>query len=353
MTSSVPTKAITGSDIFLINRNEVSYTITAQQAKDVVNPEGILYAPTITNIVDQQGYDILSGSIEFISENPNETTLETLYSEDIANITEFPQAIEMSEPYVPVSSTIESVVVDGADYDVTFRNVNYDIKFFKAGDFVKVTSLGLEGKIKKVTTFKNEITVESDDNRWISCKNERVILDTDKTAPIVATGDLTAINVSADGKTIDCTVKNVTGTWISKYNNPDKKIYFRTSLPFGGFQVPVNGFEFIASPVDIREDDNISPHTVLELQEVTWRVNGNIYNIPPILGDNMPQKFTPPNGDLNDVLLDENAINWISVSYKVGQYRESSPRYYFIASSNPTKEYDTVNLFNRMSVFRN
>ena len=335
-------------DTLLINRDEKSYRLTVSVAKDIVNPEGVLIPPTIDNIIDGQGFPVLSDEIDRVDSIAEGVKLTLKSDLNLDLIVSYPEPIELSEPYVPITTGVESVSVTGNEYTFRFLPVNYDFSFFKATDKVYVdTDRSINGEITAINTSEATITVTSTNPAWGTIIGRRIEIDTDQTDPLTASGELEPPTLE-NGK-VKCVVKNVTGTWVDQYNNRRTKTKFSTSLPRGGFEVDARGFTFKASPFDMRDfNDPSRPNRILTLQKVTWRINGREY-IGTVTGGGRPETFDAP----ADALYNSRDLtNSITVTYFSGNYRETSERYLFKSDLNPKTTTTTIDLLNRIEGYQ-
>lgn len=339
------------NDTFLINRGGLSYTITAPEMKSIVNPEGILQVPSIIDIIDFQGYPVELSTIllsKEISATEVELTLEDNTNLDL--VTAFPEEITLAEPYVPITTTINDVEVSGTDYILRFNAINYDLSLFKVGDFVKTVRDDLAAEIKAINYNEGTMTIESLVRNWVTALNDRIELDMShpSSEAITAKGQLESYTMS--GTKAILTVTPISGTWMNKYNNRNQKNKIHTTLPRGGYEVDANGFTFKASPFFMGTlDDETVRDPVLKLQEVTWRINGKqIVDLEPDDTDGVVQTIDVGPGYMFE---EPDKDNYISVTYRSGNYRETSARVYFRSSITPKTAITSSDLYNRVSSY--
>lgn len=335
-------------DTFLINRDNKSYTITALETKNIVNPEGVLIPPDIEGIINGQGFPVQSDEIDRIYTTADGLKFTMKSDLDLNLIPSFPDPIEMSEPYVPITTGVESVSTSGDEYTLKFLPVNYDFSFFNLNDNVFIdTDSTIKGEITGIDTTKGTITITSNHGAWATVIGMRIVLDTDLNDPLTATGTLESFG-DENGK-VTCVVNNIVGRWVDQYNNRRKKIRFDTTLPRGGFEIDANGFTFRSSPFDMRDKGDPSiPNSVLTLQKVLWRINGKEY-VGTITEGDAPQTFNAPAGSMYE---SGDLTNSITVTYQSANYRETSERYFFRSDLNPKTSTTTVDVFNRVTGFQ-
>ena len=165
-------------DTFLINRNNISYTITAAEAKDIVNPEGVLIPPTIEatssgDFINGQGLPVESEKIKLVRTTGTDVNMKLTTQNSLTEldkIDSFPNDIE-SDEYIPITTSISNIESTGNQYTFTFLAVNYDIGLFSVGDFVKGNGQ-YKGEITDITDGK--MTVQSDDEGWKLMNNKRI-----------------------------------------------------------------------------------------------------------------------------------------------------------------------------------
>ena len=336
------------NDTFLINRGGLSYTMTAPQIKSIVNPEGIMQQPSIIDIIDFQGYPVELSTIELtktISATEIELTLEDDTNLDL--ITAFPEEITLAEPYIPITTSINKVEVNGSEYTLRFNAINYDLSLFQVGNYVKTVKDDLSAEIKAIDSEQGTITIESVVRNWITALNDRLELDITQpnSEPITAKGTLTTYTMNGTKPVL--TVTPISGTWMNKYNNRNKKNKIHTTLPRGGYEVDANGFTFKASPFFMGTlDDETVRDPVLKLQEVTWRINGTAI----VITDPDPADGVVQTVDVGPGILFEqpDKDNYITVTYKSGNYRETSERVYFRSSITPKTSTTSSELYSRV-----
>lgn len=339
-------------DTFLINRDNKSYTITALEAKNLVNPEGVLIKPTIDNIINGQGLPIESERIKLVRTTGTDVDMKLSTQNSITNligIDNFPCDI-VSNEYIPTTTSVSNIESVGNEHTYSFLSINYDFGMFSVGDEV----IG-DGKYNGVITSKDNalgtLTIQSDDTGWKFMMNNKIEYDVsiDGQDPITATGKLESFTVDSSSQ-ITCVISNVTGLWVDSYNNRSQTMRFDAAAPRGGFEVDANGFTFRASPFDMRNTppDEDTANSVLTLQKVLWRINGKEY-VGTVAEGNVPQTFDAPAESMYE---SRDLTNSITVTYLSGNYRQTSERYQFKSDLNPRTTTTTVDVLNRVVGFR-
>ena len=343
-------------DTLLINRGDTSYTITALDAKNVVNPEGILIKPTIDStssgpFINGQGLPIESERIKLVRTTGTDVVMTLTIensSTNLSGIDAFPCDI-VSNEYVPLTTPITNIEVAGNLYTYSFLTVNYDYGLFQVGDEV-IGGGQYKGKINSKDVSLGKITIESTDTGWSSINNKRIEYDVsvDGQNPVTATGKLESFTIDSSSQ-VTCIISNVTGIWMDSYNNRNQTLKFDAASPRGGYEIDANGCTFTASAFDMRDKTSpTEPNKVLTLQKVLWRINGKEIS-GTVAPGNVPQTLDVPPNIMYD---NRNLTNSITVTYLSGNYRETSERYLFKSDLNPRTGTTTVDLLNRVTGFQ-
>ena len=96
------------------------------------------------------------------------------------------------------------------------------------------------------------------------------------------------------------------------------------------------------------DDENVRD-PVLKLQEVTWRINGKqIVDLEPDDTDGVVQTVDVGPGFMFET---PDQDNYISVTYKSGNYRETSARVYFRSSITPKTATTSSDLYSRLVTY--
>ena len=271
--------------------------------------------------LDEQGFDIKSDIIEKELSNDGSTATVRLASDKNLSLVGNPGdtinlAVTQSPSYIPVSTKITNVVKAGDDYTLSFKSINFDYKFFAAGDNVQIESTTAAGTIKEIKQDTGELVVTSTSDLT------DVVGDRIESLKVYrANGTFDNYIVESDGS-ITATITGVSDNFIDSNNNRGETFIFEFDSPKHGSEFDRNG-TIVTSPFSITPD--IAP-----LTQVIYRINRVDYKREPAFDPATKNVVWTP-GD--EILVE--GLNTIKVTYMAGQNVAQSVSQEFIAKKNP------------------
>ena len=334
-------------DKFLVNRDGVSYYAEALELKNIVNPTGTVDSPDIITPIEGQGTPVPLDVIEQVVTGAN--TEITLLSNKSLNLLGPPDTvintgITQTQLYRPITTDVDKVEKVAAGFELYFRAVNYDFKYFKVGETLTFDVNAVQATIVSINTTMKTITVTSPDLNYDSGTGEIVPdLKNDRCESeyeYQGTGNL--VSYTMLGSKAVLTVSGATDFFVSKYNNRNTQVTIDTDTPVGGSKVPTSGFTFTSSPFS-SSGPNANPY--LQLTKVIWYINGVAYNgNPPTDGI---QSWDPGSGVIQE------GLNTVQVKYEAGLNFGFSSVVRFEASSTARNSFFIDRKMTRLSELEN